>query len=215
MEVKVEGGDEFANASYEKLCNLICRDIGVKGNIDRLQMFCNAAEHIFILSVKIGRVGSPVKVRDVTQREGKKLRITNEKYAPELLALLWDKYGKEEEEVEGEGEVEGDGEVEGEGDGERGGERVRQISRLEVGFELKEEEVAELMELVVSDPRDDLTFKILDGIDRILPEGARVRHPVSTAHGVTILASENPIKEEWRATAEKIAQEMEGVNENV
>ncbi|OYT67205.1 methanogenesis marker 17 protein [ANME-1 cluster archaeon ex4572_4] len=201
MEVKVEGGDEFANASYEKLCNLICRDIGVKGNIDRLQMFCNAAEHIFILSVKIGRVGSPVKVRDVTQREGKKLRITNEKYAPELLALLWDKYGK--------------GKEEGEGDGERGGERVRQISRLEVGFELKEEEVAELMELVVSDPRDDLTFKILDGIDRILPEGARVRHPVSTAHGVTILASENPIKEEWRATAEKIAQEMEGVNENV
>ena len=51
MEVKIEAGDEFANASYEKVCKDIFRDIGLSSNIDNAYMYCNAAEHIFIISV--------------------------------------------------------------------------------------------------------------------------------------------------------------------
>ncbi len=179
MEVKVEGGDEFANKGYEKICNDIFRDIGLMSNIDSAYMYCNAAEHVFIISVEIGRVPSPVKVKDITLREGvDKLKITNERYAPKLLALMWDRYG----------------------------ERVQQISRLEIGFELKEEEIAKLMNLTVYDPREDLTSRILDGIDRILPEGARVRYPVPSADRITIIASENPIAEEWKEKAKEMVR---------
>ncbi|MCW3133825.1 MAG: methanogenesis marker 17 protein [Methanophagales archaeon] len=181
MDVKVEGGDEFANASYEKICDDIFRDIGLRSNIDRAYMYCNAAEHVFIISVKIGRVPSPVKVWDVTQREGDKLRITDEKYAPKLLALMWDKYG----------------------------DRVQQISRLVIGFELKEEEIPDFNDLIVYDPREDLNTRVLDGIDRILPEGARVRYPMPSTEGITIIASENQIAEEWKEKAKEVMSKME------
>jgi len=181
MEVKVEGGDEFANANYEKVCKGIFRDIGLMSNIDNAYMYCNAAEHVFIISVKIGRVPSIVTVRDITLREGvDKLKITTERYAPKLLALLWDRYG----------------------------ERVQQISRLEIGFKLKDEEIEELMNLTVYDPREDLTSRILDGIERILPEGARVRYPMPSADRLTIIASENPIAEEWKEKAKEMVSKI-------
>jgi len=180
MKVKVEGGDEFSNTNYEKVCLNIFRDIGLKSNIDQAYLYCNAAEHVFIISVKIGRVPSPVKVRDVTLRGDDKLKITDEKYAPKLLALLWDRYG----------------------------ERVQQISRLEIGFKLKDDEEAEeLMNLIVYEPREDLTSRILDGIDRILPEGTRVRYPLPSPDRITIIASENPIEEGWKEKAKKMVSE--------
>lgn len=176
MEVKVEGGDEFANASYEKICMSTFRDVGVRSSLDLIYLYCNPKEHVFIISVKIGRVSSPIKVGDVTHRDGAKLRIMDERYAPKLLALLWDKYG----------------------------ERVQQISRLEMGFKLTDEEVDELKDLVVYDPREDLVARILDGIDRILPEGARVRSTIPSTGRLTIIASENPIGEEWKKKAEEL-----------
>ncbi len=180
MEEKVEGGDEFANRSYERVCDDMFRDTGLTSNIDSVHMYCNAAEHVFIISVVIGRAPSPVKVWDITLREGNKLRITDEKYAPKLLALLWDRYG----------------------------ERVKQISRLIIELELTEEEIAKLSDLIVYDPREDLTSRIFDGIDRIIPEGARVRYPMPSAEGITIIASENPIAEEWKEKAKEVMSEM-------
>lgn len=179
MEIKVEGGGEFANASYTNVCNDVFRDVGLRSNIDSVYMYCNAAEHVFIISIEIGRVPSPITVWDVTLREGDKLRITKEEYAPKLLALLWDRYG----------------------------ERVQQESRLIIKFEMEEEEVAKLSELVIYDPREDLTARMLDGIDRIFPEGARVRYPIPSAQGqggTTIIASEDPISDEWKVKAKEL-----------
>jgi putative methanogenesis marker protein 17 len=176
MEVKVEGGDDFANASYKKICMDTFREVGVRSSMDLVYMYCNPKEHVFIISIKIGRVSSPIKVGDITHREGESLRITNETYAPKLLALLWEKYG----------------------------ERVQQISRLKIGFKLEEKEADELKKLVVHDPREDLVARILDGIDRIFPEGARVRSTIASTGRLTIIASENPIGEEWRKKAEEL-----------
>lgn len=176
MEVKVEGGDDFANAAYKKICMSTFRDVGVRSSLDLIYMYCNPKEHVFIVSVKIGRVSSPIKVGDITHREGEKLRLTNETYAPKLLTLLWDKYG----------------------------ERVQQKSRLEIGIKLEEKDIDELKELVVYDPREDLIARILDGMDRIFPEGARVRSTISSTGRLTIIASENPIGEEWRKKAEEL-----------
>ncbi|MHC1611243.1 MAG: methanogenesis marker 17 protein [Candidatus Methanospirareceae archaeon] len=176
MEVKVEGGDDFANAAYEKICMSTFRDVGITSSLDFVYMYCNPKEHVFILSVKIGRVSSPIKVGDITYREGGKLRITDETYAPKLLTLLWNKYG----------------------------ERVQQISRLEIGVKLEEKEMDELKELVVYDPREDLVARIMDGMDRIFPEGARIRSTISSIGRLTVIASENPISEEWRKKAEEL-----------
>ncbi len=176
MEVNIEGEDEFANKSYEKICQDAFRNIGVRTSIDHTYLYCNPMEHVFIISVKIGRVSSPVKVGDMTQRGKDKLKITDEKYAPRLLAMLWDKYGK----------------------------RVQQVSRLEIGLKLEEEEIEALRDLIVYDPRDDLIPRILDGIDRILPEGARVRSTIPSTSRITIIASENPIEEDWKKKAEEM-----------
>jgi len=181
MEVIVEGGDDFANMSFEKICQDIFRDLGVRTNIDETYLYLDPAAHVFIISVKIGRVASPIKVGDITHRDRDKLRIMDEKYAPKLLTLLWERYGG----------------------------RVEQIGRLELGLKLEEKEIGELMNLIVYDPREDLVTRILDGIDRILPEGTRVRYPVPSPRRVTIIASENAIGEEWKKKADEIARMAE------
>jgi putative methanogenesis marker protein 17 len=181
MEVKVEGADEFATASYAKICQDTFRDLGVRVSIDHTYLYVNPQEYIFLISVKIGRVADPLKVRDVTLPGGDKLKITDEKYAPKMLAMLWDAYG----------------------------ERVKQIGRLEISLALTEKEVEAVKDLVVFDPKEDLITRILDGVDRILPEGARIRYPIPSPGRVTIIASENPITEEWKRRAEEMVRAIE------
>ncbi|MDI6810730.1 MAG: methanogenesis marker 17 protein [archaeon] len=178
MEVKVEGADDFANTSYGKICQDTFRDLGVRTSIDHTYLYISPKEPVFLISVKIGRVASPIKVRDVTQPEKDKLKITEEKFAPKLLAMLWDKFG----------------------------ESVQQIGRLEIGLKLDEQEAEALKDLIVYEPREDLIARILDGIDRILPEGARVRYSIPSPRRITIIASENPIGEDWKKKAEEIVR---------
>jgi putative methanogenesis marker protein 17 len=188
MEVKVEGGDDFANTSYTTICQDTFRDLGVRASIDRVYLYVDPKDHVFVISIKIGRVTSPVKVDDITRQETQeRYRITNEKYAPKLLAMLWDKYG----------------------------ERVQQLSRLEISLKLDEKEIDALKTLIVYDPREDLVTRIFDGMDRILPEGARVRCPISLPDSLTIIASENSITEEWKDKAEEMMRIQEGVSEDV
>jgi putative methanogenesis marker protein 17 len=176
MEIKVEGGDEFANASYETICRDTFRDLGIRSSIDNAYLYLNPEEHVFIISITIGRVASPIRVGDVASIEKNTLRIGDEKYAPKLLSLLWEKFG----------------------------ERASQLSRLVIELDVEEKELAALKELVIYDPREDLIARILDAIDRILPEGARVRYPIPADHTVTIIASEDPISEEWKQRAREL-----------
>ena len=176
MEVKVEGGSDIANESYTKICQDTFRDAGLRSNIDDVYMLCNPKELVFIIAAKIGRVSRPVTVWDITLQEGKKLRITTERYAPKLLALLWDKYG----------------------------EKVEQLSRLELLLKLEDTEIKELLDLVLYDPKEDLVARILYALDTIIPEGARVRSPIHSTNSVAIIASENPIGEGQKNKAEEI-----------
>ena len=183
MEAKVEGGGDFANASYTTICQDTFRDLGVRASIDRVYLYVDPKDHVFMISVKIGRVTSPLKVDDVTRQETQeRYRITNENYAPKLLALLGDKYG----------------------------ERAQQLSRLEISLTLDEKEIDAFKALIVYDPREDLVTRILDGMDRILPEGARVRCPISLPDSLALIASENSITEEWKKKAEGIMRMQEG-----
>jgi putative methanogenesis marker protein 17 len=184
MEVKVEGGDDFANRTFEKISQATFRDLGVRTSIDSVYIFIDPRAHFFIISVKIGRVASPVKVGDITQREPDKLKITDERYAPNMLAALWENYG----------------------------DRVKQVSRLEIHIDLEEKEREALKELIVYDPREDLIARTLDGIDRILPEGARVRCPISLPGRVTLLASEDPIGKEQEARAVEFVRKESATN---
>jgi len=179
MEVKVEGVSDWANESYTKICQDTFRDAGLRSNIDYVYMHCNPKEFVFVTAVKIGRVSRPVTVWDVTLREGEKLRITTEKYAPRLLALLWDKYG----------------------------DKVEQVSRLELLLKLEDNEITKLLELVLYDPKDDLVTRILYALDTILPEGARVRLPMRFTNTIVIIASEDPIGEEQKNKVEEMVSE--------
>jgi len=125
-------------------------------------------------------VQSPITVGDMTIKGDERLTVTTETHAPKLLDLLWDRYG----------------------------ENVEQISRLEIALKIDDDEMQKLMSQVVYDPRVDLNTRIMDGIDRILPEGARVRYPTRSTGRITIIASENPIKEEWKEKAKAMLSKM-------
>ncbi|RLG38625.1 methanogenesis marker 17 protein [Methanosarcinales archaeon] len=181
VEVEVEGAEEFGRESYKKLCSEILRDIGVRTSIKYTKMYCNPRESVFIVSLKIGNVPKPVRVTDIVDFGKDKMHIRDEKHAPRLLSLLWAKYG----------------------------DRVWQISRLEIGYDLSDEEIEKMKEFVVYDFKEDLAERIMDGLNRIIPEGARIRQPIKSENTITLIASENPITDEWKRKAIDIASDVD------
>jgi len=78
---------------------------------------------------------------------------------------------------------------------------------LELLLKLEDNEIKELLDLVLYDPKDDLVTRILYALDTIIPEGARVRSPMPSTNSVAIIASENPIGEEQKNKVEEMVSE--------
>ncbi len=121
MELKVEGTEEFANESYATLFERILVDVGLQTAIDRVHMIIRPEDPIFIISIKARKTSALTPVKEVAVVEAKDgnaiLGITDEHFAPRLLALLWRTYGRE---------------------------RVTQLNRSEIIINGAGEEVAEL-----------------------------------------------------------------------
>jgi putative methanogenesis marker protein 17 len=180
MKIVVESGEEYGNESYTRICNDVLRDVGIKRSIESIYFYGEQEKLLFIFSLRIGMQPKPIRVKDFTEKKGAILNIKEEQFSPNLLRLLWQKYGRE---------------------------GVEQLSRLEI--DLKGINFDEISDLVVYDPKEDLKSKIFDAMGRILPEGARIKHLLSSGDVITLIASEDPIKEEWIKRAEEIKERVE------
>jgi putative methanogenesis marker protein 17 len=109
---------------------------------------------------------------------GTMVTIRDETYAPTLISLLWRKYGRE---------------------------RIDQLTRLELFCRrTREEEISDLD----LDPGEELKSKVLDAVWRLLPEGFKIRHNISSENVMTVAATEHDMKKEWIELAEKVHAEM-------
>ena len=189
MKVIVEGQEDCGNQSYDELFRRILLDLGITRMVDEVHMIIKPEDAFFLISLKVRAstgAKSVTEVAKLEQRtEGTLLTITNEVFAPRLLAMLWRDYGRQ---------------------------RVDQLSRFELLVRgVKTDELAELM----LDPGEELKQKILDAVWRLLPEGLKVRHNIYTEGVLTIAATEHTMTQEWKDLAERIHAQMEsGRGEN-
>ena len=183
MNIRVEGTDDYGNSVYGELFERILIDLGLSNRVEQARMIIRPEAPLFLISVRTRKGRTTVSVSEIASIEDKDpgtfLTITNESYAPSLLALLWKRFGQE---------------------------RIEQLSRLEVlckGVPRAE------IEALTLDPGQELKKEVIDAVWRLLPEGFKVRHNILSDTVLTIAATEHTMQKEFIELAEKVHGEME------
>ncbi len=107
-----------------------------------------------------------------------KIILRNEIDITDALRILWSKFGRD---------------------------KVEQISRFEIL--VRNIDINEIKEIKIREKEIDISERIMELINRILPEGFRVRHTIKKENMLIVIASEDPIKEEWIKKAHEIKVE--------
>ena len=138
---------------------------------------------VFLISIRTRKARTTVRLDDIASVEEKGdntyLNITNESYAPVLLANLWKRFGRD---------------------------RIEQLSRLEI---LCHGIKPELLKAIELDPGQELKKELLDALWRLMPEGFKVHHTLSSESVMTIAATEHVMTGEMISMAKQMQGEME------
>ncbi len=182
----VECYDEQGADVYEMIIKQIVQDVQVYRAISDMKVFVDPREPVFIIAVKYEKAASPITIDDFTEYKYKKeenklhIRVKDETYLPELLQKLWDTEGRE---------------------------KIEQPTRYEIIINDPE---AELKGMIIHDPSEDLKKKLYDAIFRIIPEGFKVIDHKSKGNIISMLCSDEIIKDEWIEKRDKMIEELEG-----
>ncbi len=171
MEVEVTGTDPYGDAAYKALFENIIGDIGKTFMIEGAKLILKPEVPLFIFSVVLRNVPGGRTVSNVAsfrqEREDLHMSISEERYAPEVLAQLWKIYGRD---------------------------KVEQQTRFDLIIHGgKEEDVQSIP--IASGER--VIKEILGAVWRALPEGIRVRETLIDDRVITVIATEETMKQEF------------------
>ena len=187
---------ESAIASEQEFYSKIIEDnlasLKLAPAIGRIKVVLRPEESLFQMAVILRNVGTKVTTSDIAEIEAKpvaheiEILIKKEQYIPELLGILWERYGRS---------------------------GISQPDRwtVSVHTDKVEEEAAFLREMKIADPRHKLHENLVDFSIRVTPEGFRVRYHLYKGSSFIFVASEEALKQEWIKEAEVMLEElMEG-----
>ena len=164
----------FGVISYKIIADHVFTDLGIAGALQSIRILIDIEKPFFYITGILSLIDAPMRVSDIAsvsiEDEGIHVVIEDENYAPDLLKLLWSEFGRE---------------------------NITQLDRWNLiipeGYVTPEE-----LELMVAvNPKDRIMNKILDALNRIIPEGFRVRKSDIEKGRITVIASENPIEPKW------------------
>lgn len=183
MNISVKGTDEYGNQSYADLFRRILVDLGLANRVEEARIVILPEKPLFLISIRTRKARTTVKLEDIASVEEKDgntyLNIMNESYAPVLLANLWKRFGRE---------------------------RIEQLARLEI---LCHGIKPDLLKAIELDPGQELKKELLDALWRLMPEGFKVHHTLSSETVMTIAATEHVMTDEMISMAKQIQGEME------
>lgn len=176
--------------AYKSIVADIITELVLGGAIGRIKVVVRPEDSLYQMAiilrggqptVKVSDIGS-VEIGNLTKKEVK-ISLTEEKYLPELLELLWARYGRA---------------------------KVSQPERrtLVISAEDTSAEVDFLKDMVVADPRRTLQSRLVEMAIRATPEGFRVRYHSMDTHKFVFVASEDALKPEWIQEANQIVTEL-------
>lgn len=179
MKVSVETNENHGNDSYKKIAEELFKESQISTNIEEVKIKFYPSKPLFFLGVKIKGAREPTKVKEIADiketSDGVKLFIKDEKFANNLLSMLWEKFGKS---------------------------KIEQPDRLEIlGKEVGKKEIKNL-ELI---PEEEIEKTIFSIMWQVLPEGFRTRRSFSTKQKkFSVIATENEMKESWIEEGKKL-----------
>jgi putative methanogenesis marker protein 17 len=164
----------FGIISYKIIADTIFADLAVSGALRLVRILIDIKTPFFYIWGEVNTMETPIRLADITsitqEDRGIHLVIEDETYAPDILRLLWAQFGRE---------------------------RLTQIDRWNLLIPAHLTSVEALKQFITVNPRERIVNKVLDAFNRLIPEGFRVRQSTFDHNLITIIASENPIQDEW------------------
>lgn len=180
----VECYDERGAEVYEIIIKQIFQDLVLGASVDDLKAYVNPDDPVFVLAIKMRKTSNVIRFGDVANLTYDKaddvtrILVDNENYLPNILKILWMKFSRDE---------------------------IYQPNRYQL--EIKGD-YTKLESVVVDDPHSNLQRRIYDAVFRILPEGFKNIKDLSTEDIVTVVATDELIKDEWIEKAHEFIDEL-------
>ena len=182
MELNVIGPDTYANNAYRDLFNVIMNDIGKAQMIERAELILKPEVPLFIFSIRMNNAPESLRLKDAAsvRSEGETVHITisDERYAPSILAHLWDKYGRD---------------------------NVDQSTRFDMSVRYADPDAISEIEITSG---ETVLKDMIGAIWRSMPEGIKARHNFTDGNVVTILATEEIIQQEMKDEAFQVHRKL-------
>ncbi len=184
MDIEIKGEDQYGRDAYGRLFDEIMSDLNKAVLIDRVRLCLEPTRPLFIFTIVLKAAPGPKVIGDVsnvrTDVNGAHVTITEERYAPEILKVLFERYG-------------------------RGS--VQQQTRFDLDVAGAKE--AEVSALVVSSGEEDRR-EIMGALWRTMPEGIKNRKTLMSGNVITVVATEEVLTEDMIEAGRKEHVDMGG-----
>jgi len=186
----VESPEELGADVYRRVIIDVLSDLALGRVLMKVRVFVDVTEPVFIFLGLRKKGLASVKLSDFADLEiggyGKTevlISLNKEAYIPQLLNKLWERYG-------------------------RG--NISQEERTTIVVETPDymTEVDLLGEMVIDEKVQEINDRIVDAMLRIIPEGFRVRYHQLTDDYILFVASEDPIKQDWKDRGESMRDQL-------
>jgi putative methanogenesis marker protein 17 len=186
----VESPEELGADIYRRVIIDVLSDLALGRVLLKVRAFVDVTEPVFIFLGLRKKGLASVKLSDFADLEiggyGKAevlISLNKEAYIPQLLNKLWERYG-------------------------RG--NILQEERTTIVVETPDymTEVDLLGDMVIDEKVQEINDRIVDAMLRIIPEGFRVRYHQLTDEYILFVASEDPIKQDWKDRAESMRDQL-------
>ena len=180
----VECYDERGAEVYEIIIKQIFQDLVLGASVDDLKAYVNPDDPGFVLAIKMRQTSNAILFEEVANLTYDKandktvILIDDENYLPNILKVLWRQFSRDE---------------------------IYQPNRYQL--EIKGDYTS-LKSEVVDDPHSNLQRRVYDAVFRILPEGFKIIKDLSTEDIVTVVATDELIKDEWIEKAHEFIDEL-------
>lgn len=183
-DIVVTGTDEYGGERYKALYGELMNDVGKLAAIEKSFLLLRPEVPLFVVSVRMKTLPSAKIIGSVASTRSERdlvyVSISDEMYAPGILKALWHRYGRD---------------------------NVQQIDRMDISvrgaktsFEVDEIEV---------ESQEQPVKEVLGALNRVLPEGIRVRRTLFGNDVITVVATEEKMLPDMLETANKVHTAME------
>jgi putative methanogenesis marker protein 17 len=186
----VESPEELGADIYRRVIIDVLSDLALGRVLMKVRVFVDVTEPVFIFLGLRKKGLASVKLSDFADLEiggyGKAevlISLNKEAYIPQLLNKLWERYG-------------------------RGNILHQERTLIVVETPDYMTEVDLLGDMVIDEKVQEINDRIIDAMLRIIPEGFRVRYHQLTDEYILFVASEDPIKQDWKDRAASMRDQL-------